>query len=237
MPSPPERLGSALVPIPRADYLRLRRAVIATGCFMLAVLLQGAARPGYDPWQQSISALSLGSGGWVQNVFFMLLGSALLGTVPVWRRVLAGGTGQRAYPTLTALTAISLIAAAWLPQDPAPGYDPEQLGLALPTTRGLVHLAVAGIGAVSSIAALFVMAGRFVALPGWRGWAHASRWAGVLTTACVLVYAVWSTEPSGLAGTFERLVVVIPGGWGYALVWRLGRGVPFVVSAPAPPVT
>jgi len=216
-------------PVSRADYVTLRRAVVMTGVFLLGVILQGMARPGYDPWQQSMSALSLGSGGWVQNVFFVLLGLALLHTVPVWTRVLAGGAGYRAYPLLTLLTGLSLIAAAGWSQDPAPGYDPEHLGLALPTATGLLHLAAAAVGAASSVAALFVMANRFAGLASWRHWVRPTRVAAVLTMASVVTYAAWSVQPRGFAGAFERLVVAIPGIWGCALIARLGRGTPFVV--------
>ena len=83
---------------------------------------------------------------------------------------------------------------------------------------------------LSSIAAMLVMAARFRRLPGWEPWARPTRLAAVLTTVCVVVYAVWSVQPTGLAGTFERLVVIVPGAWGYAVIRRLGDGVPFVVS-------
>ncbi|MBX3134073.1 MAG: DUF998 domain-containing protein [Gemmatimonadaceae bacterium] len=219
-----------LTPVARSDCHRLWYAVLATVLFVLVALVQGAVRPDYDAWHQSISALSLGPGGWVQDVAFAFLGIALLSTVPVWRRALADGVGARAYPVLIALTGISLIAAGWIPQDPAPGYDPELLGHTLPTITGLIHLGVAGVGALASSIALFVMAARFATLPDWLAWATYSRVTGVLTIVCVVVYAVWSTHASGFAGTFERLVIVLPGAWGYAVVSRLSSGTPFVVS-------
>ena len=118
---------------------------------------------------------------------------------------------------------------AWVPQDPAPGYDPEQLGRALPTATGLIHLAIAGVAATASCAALFVMGARFATQRPWRRWATYSRIAGALTMICVVVYAVWSTQPSGLAGTFERLAVLVPGLWGTGVLARLSAGVPLIV--------
>jgi len=202
---------------------------MVTGLFLVAVFVQGAARPGYDAWQQSISALSLSEQGWVQDLLFALLGAALLSTVSTWHRVLRGGIGDRAYPALIALLGLSLIAAAWWPQDPAPGYDPERLGLELPTTSGLLHLAAAGVGAVSSVSALLVMAARFKTQSEWQRWVGPTRFCAVVTAVCVTVYAVWSVQPSGFAGTFERLVVVVPGAWGFAFTRRLGQGVPFML--------
>jgi uncharacterized protein DUF998 len=221
---------TGLHPVAPPDCRRLWYAVVASGVFLLIALIGGALRPDYDAWHQSISALSLGPAGWVQDLSFLLLGSALFGTTPVWRRVLAGGVGAGAYPVLTALTGLSLIVTAFVPQDPAPGYDPERLGYALPTTIGLIHLAAAGVGAAASCAALFVMASRFATLPDWRAWVAPSRLAALLTISSVIIYAVWSLQPTGLAGTFERLVVVIPGIWGWALVRRLSAGAPFVAS-------
>lgn len=218
------------IAVSRADYVRLRRAVVVTGIFVLAVIAQGATRPDYDAWQQSISALSLSEQGWVQDLFFALLGAALLSTVSTWRRVLRGGIGDRAYPVLTTLLGLSLLAAAWWSQDPAPGYDPERLGLELPTTTGLFHLAAAGVGAVSSVSALLVMAARFKTQSEWQPWVGPTRLCAALTAVCVTVYAVWSVQPTGFAGMFERLVVVIPGAWGFAFTRRLGRGVPFMLS-------
>ena len=218
------------IAVSRADYVRLRRAVVATGLFLLAVIVQGAARPDYDAWQQSISALSLSEQGWVQDLFFALLGAALLSTVSTWHRVLRGGIGDRAYPAFTALLGLSLLAAAWWSQDPAPGYDPERLGLELPTTSGLLHLTAAGVGAISSVCALLVMASRLKTQSEWQRWVGPTRLCAVLTAVCVTVYGVWSVQPTGFAGAFERLVVVIPGAWGFAFTRRLGQGVPFMLS-------
>jgi|ERR1043166_6243879 hypothetical protein len=232
MPTHRERYNRSdyiLSPVSVIDVTQLRRAVVVTGFFLLAVVVQGAARPGYDAWHQSISALSLGPGGWVQQVMFGLLGLTFLFTAPVWRRILAGAVGHHSVPLLTTLTGLSLIAAAWWRQDPRPGYDPERLGLALPTATGLMHLAAAAVGAGSAVAAMFVMANRFARLPGWYHWAQSTREAAALTIACVVTFVLWSIEPHGLAGTFERLVFVIPGAWAYAVVQRLGQGVPFVV--------
>ncbi len=46
--------------------------------FTATFLIAGATRRGYDPWRQAISELSLGSGGWVQQVNFIGLGALLV---------------------------------------------------------------------------------------------------------------------------------------------------------------
>jgi len=188
-------------------------------------------RPEYDVWQQAVSALSLGPGAWVQQLNFAMLGLVLLSTTLVWRRILIGGRGAVAYPALTALTALSLIAVAFVPQDPAPGYDPEQLGHALPTATGLAHIGLAAVCSGCSVAGMFVLASRFSRTAGWRGWPRYSRTMAVLTILCVAVYAAWSTHPSGLAGLFERLAIILPAAWGFSLVGRLSSGAPFTICS------
>jgi hypothetical protein len=221
---------TAFAPPEPLDRRRLWSGVFATGLFLISVSIQGALRPGYDAWQQAVSALSLGPGGWVQDVSFAMFGVAILVTVPAWRRVLSRGPGARAYPILMALTGLSLVAVSAVPQDPAPGYDPEQLGHQLPTLTGLIHLALAAVMASATSAAMFVMASRFAAMPDWRGWAWYTRAAASLTIACVIVYAVWSTRATGLAGAFERMVIVIPGVWGYFVVRRLTHRAELTIS-------
>ena len=224
----PEMALPATVAVPRPLLVPIWFAAAAAVVFLAVAAIVGVFRPGYDPWHQAVSALSLGPGGWMQTLNFAVFGAAILGTVPAWRRILAGRTGATAYPLLTALTGSSLVAAGLLPQDPAPGYDPLGLALERPTSIGLLHLAVAGVAAASSVGAIFVMAARFAELPQWRAWALYSRITGTTMIACVAVYAVWSTHATGFAGTFERMVVVIPTCWGLLLVTRLWLGVPFM---------
>jgi hypothetical protein len=47
---------------------------LAGALFALVYLVEGVTRPGYDAFQQAISALSLGSSGWVQQVNFVVFG-------------------------------------------------------------------------------------------------------------------------------------------------------------------
>lgn len=218
--------------VPRQLLLRLWLALGATALFMVVATIQGVLRPGYDSWHQAVSALSLGPGGWIQAINFAVLGAVILSTVPVWRRILVGGKGATAYPALTAVLGTSFAVVAFVPQDPAPGYDPAGLGLGPPTALGLTHLAIAGVAALSSVAGLFVMAARFAGDPHWRGWPPYSRIMAILMIACVAIYGVWSTRATGFAGTFERLAVVIPAVWGFTLLRRLESGVPFMAASP-----
>jgi hypothetical protein len=218
------------VPVPRLLVRRLW-IVLAIGLLSLALTtIQGIVRPGYDAWHQAVSALSLGPGGWVQMVNLIGFGTAVLTTVPTWRRILAGRKGGSVYPLLTAMLGVSFIVVGAIPQDPAPGYDPAGLALQAPTPWGLAHLTVAGVAALSSVAGLFVMAARFAGDPAWRGWTLYSVAAGIAVIGCVTLFGVWSTRPTGFAGTFERGAIIVPMVWMYALLRRLALGAPFMKS-------
>jgi hypothetical protein len=224
----------ATVPVPRALVRRLWVGLGGAAVFTGIAVLQGAVRPDYDPWHQSVSALSLGPGGWVQQVNFVFFGVLLLVTVPTLRRMLAGGIGARSYPISIAIAGTALVVLGFVPQDPAPGYDPQHLALATPTALGLMHIALAGVTVGASVTGLFIMAKRFAHDPCWHRWATYTRIVALLTIACVVVYAVWSTHATGLAGTFERLAILATPAWGVAFAHRLGRGVPFMNAAGPP---
>ncbi|MBL0937710.1 MAG: DUF998 domain-containing protein [Gemmatimonadaceae bacterium] len=219
-------------PVARTLLTRLSFGLAAGVISFALTTVQGVLRDGYDSWHQAISALALGPGGWLQMLNLTVFGAVLLTTVSPWRRILSGGIGAVAYPALTALVGVSFMVLGLVRQDPAPGYDPEGLAHTVPTAAGLVHLAIAGVAAFSSVASLFVMASRFAANANtdtaWPRWALYSRATALVVVVCVVVYGVWSVESSGYAGTFERMAMLAPMVWMFALLRRLYRGVPIM---------
>lgn len=217
-----------LIPVPSSLRRRLWYGIIGAGLFILTSSVEGALRIDYDAWQQSVSALSLGSRGWVQTVSFFVFGIIIISTVTTWRKILSRGRGAKAYPMLTLLTGFSIILCGIFQQDPAPGYDPQKLALTDPTLRGLLHLLFAAIGALCSIAGLLVMARRFAHTPLWHGWKLYSILMALVMAACVTIYAIWSTKSTGYAGTFERIALMVVPVWGMTFLVRLEAGVPFM---------
>jgi hypothetical protein len=222
--------GVDTVPVPRILLRRLWVALAAGGLSFVITTAQGFVREGYDWWHQAMSALSLGPSGWIQMLNLIGFGAVMLATVSTWRRILAGGTGATAYPLLTATTGMSFVVVGIVPQDPAPGYDPAGLALQAPTALGLVHLAIAGVAAVSSVAGLFVIAARFAGDPLWRSWRAPTWTAALAMIACITLFGVWSVRSTGFAGTFERAAMLIPMLWMYAFLTRLRRGTPFMMQ-------
>lgn len=84
------------------------------------------------------------------------------------------------------------------------------------------------MAAACSVALLLILASRLSGDAQWRGWPRYTRGAAGATVACVIVYGIWSTQPSGYAGSFERAAIIIPTLWGASFLHRLGRGVPFM---------
>ena len=218
------------VPVPPALRRRLWYGIVGSGLFIMIVCIEGAQRPDYDARQQSISALSLGSRGWIQVINFIIFGGIVLSTATAWHKILAGRKWAKVFPILTALTGASLILCGLIPQDPAPGYDPQGLALKAPSLRGLIHLLFAGIGALSSVAGLLVMARYFVRDPSWYGWRVYSMMMAFLMIAFVTIYAIWSTASTGYAGMFERLGLMVVPIWGLTFLIRLEKGVPFLLT-------
>jgi hypothetical membrane protein len=77
--------------------------------FTVTYLLEGSTRPGYDAWQQAIAALSLGPGGWVQQVNFVVYGVLLLLSAVGWYRVLMPGRGAIWFPVFQGISGLCLM--------------------------------------------------------------------------------------------------------------------------------
>jgi len=190
--------------------------------FTVAYLIEGATRPGYDAWRQPISALSLGPGGWVQAINFILFGLLILISTIGYRAALAPGLGARAIPVLRVIAALGLITDGIFSQDPANGYPVGVATAVAPTLHGTIHQ-VAAIVAITALAASSVVfAARFAREPGWRVWAPFAVLAGVLTI--VFIAAFGASIAHGPAGLLKRLAGGTQSVFGLAVAARLLAG-------------
>src|SRR5258708_31878652 len=57
--------------LPRSLLILLTCGTVGSLLFTITYLVEGATRPDYNAWQQAVSALSLGPGGWVQQINFV----------------------------------------------------------------------------------------------------------------------------------------------------------------------
>jgi hypothetical protein len=199
-------------------------ALIACGTlggilFATVYLIEGATRPGYVAWQQAISALSLGAGGWMQQVNFVLFGALTLCSVIGWRQALLPGPASLGYPVLKAASGIGLIVDGFFSQDPAPGY-PLGAVIGAPTTHGTIHVIFAFVSITAIAIGDFVLAWRFSTEPRWRIWALFAALTGVLTIVFIALFGATGAH-GGIAGVYERVATGVNSVFGIAVFVRL----------------
>ena len=172
--------------------------------FTAIYLLEGATRQGYDALRQPISALSLGPGGWAQQVNFIVFGVLLALSAVGWYRLLAPAPGALWFPLLQGVSGLCLIGAGLFSMDPFPGYPPG-VAPSPATTHGTLHTIFAWALMLTLAQGCFTLAQyvRHASMPLWRGWVGYSLLTGVLILVFWGGFLRYATGP--LAGLIERL--------------------------------
>jgi hypothetical protein len=165
-------------------------------------LAEGATRAGYRALAQPISALSLGPGGWVQQLNFITFGVLVCLSAAGWRAALTPGRGAVAFPVLRVIAGAGLVLDGLFAQDPSGGYPPGARA-GVPTVHGQVHTLFAMITITALASGCFVLAARFAAEPAWRRWAVFAAAAGVATIVFIAAFGAAGGH-GGLAGLWER---------------------------------
>ena len=187
--------------------------------FILALLIEGATRPGYSPWRNYVSSLSLSPEGWMQIANFLICGSLTLCFAIGLRSVLRSGRSALWGPLLLGIFGLALIIAGIFVTDRSLGYPPGTSGGGPQTPHGTIH-GVAGLIAFTSLsAACFVMSRRFVGDPKWKGWTLYSLVSGTI----VIVFFIASTVasvldekgilPNSPTGLLQRIAIIVGWGW------------------------
>src|SRR5438094_6995071 len=137
----------------------LYAGVVGPLLFIAVFLIEGATRPGYNPWRMYVSQLGTGPGGWVQVVNFLVCGALVLAFAIGVRMAIAGTRGSVGAPLLLGVFGVTMWAAGIFTTDPGLGYPvgaPE-----VHTTHGLIH-GFAGLAVFTFLpAARFVTAWHF----------------------------------------------------------------------------
>jgi hypothetical membrane protein len=201
---------SALVP-PVAIRLLLAGGAIGPLLFMVVFLIEGATRPHYSAWQDAVSALSLGEGGWMQSANFIVCGALVFGFAIGLRLLLRPGRGSTWGPILLGIVGLGLIGAGIFATDPGLGY-PHEANTITVTVHGTIHNLISLVVFISLPAACFVLARRDAADPTSRGWA----WYSVATGLLVVVFVVLTfvaTALNGPAGLTQRIFLMVGWSW------------------------
>ena len=196
------RTGLAGGALPVRAWLLLGAGTVGGLVFTGAYLAEGATRAGYRALAQPISALSLGPGGWVQQLNFIVFGLLVCASAAGWRAALAPGRGAVAFPALRVIAGVGLLMDGLFAQDPSGGYPPG-VPVGASTVHGQLHTLFAMITITALAAGCFVLAARFAAEPAWRSWAVPAAAAGVATIVFIAAFGAAGGH-GGVAGLWER---------------------------------
>ena len=173
--------------------------------FVLVFLVDGATRPGYTASYQPVSALALGSRGWIQTSNFVITGSlmtaAALGAWQTTQSVVASA--------LLAVFGLSLVASGVFPMGLTRGYPPGTSPDTPPnlSTRHRLH-DFFGVLVFTSLPASCIAFGLSLSDTSWAVYSFATATVLILL---FLVFAAASERDSGLAGLIQRSMILV--GW------------------------
>jgi len=193
-------LGSSILTV--RTWLLLAAGPVGGLVFTGVYLAEGATRAGYRTLAQPISALSLGPGGWVPQLNFIVFGVLVCLSAAGWRAALAPGRGALAFPVLRVIAGAGLVMDGLFAQDPSGGYPPGARAGAV-TVHGQLHTVFAVITITGLAGGCFVLAARFAAEPLWRRWAVFAAAAGVATIMFIAAFGAAGAH-GGLAGLWDR---------------------------------
>ena len=152
--------------------------LLGPALFVGIFLLEGWLRPGYNPLDTYVSALSLGPRGWIQITSFLVFGALLLVFTWLVAAEFQSGKASRGGVILLAIIGIGYFASGPFVM------DPMGTPLSQATFHGTLHGILGGIVFLLMPITCFVFLRRFRADPRWQS---LQRWTLVLGTICAVV--------------------------------------------------
>jgi len=182
--------------------------LVGSALFVLTFTLEGIFRPGYDPYKMFISALSLGSNGWIQITNFIVLGVFLL----IFSRAVAsefptGKASRGGIILLTILGILYLISGPFV-------MDPTGTPAGQMTVHGTIHGLAGGFVFLLMPITIIVYLRRFLDDPKWvvmRNWTII---LAIIESSGVLFFTIVSKLPEGQntftnwLGLIQRLALI-----------------------------
>ena len=213
--------------------MRIARAALAAGwigplVFMVVAFVDGAPRPGYDPWGDYVSHLSLTDRGPIERANLIACGACLIAFVAV------EGRGRRAVRWLSlAIFGAALIAEGLLVGDPGRGYPPGTPIDVHHTLPGVLHDLGGLVAFLALSTAAFSWSRYFAGIPRGRRWVMLSRLAGAVVVfiavfVATITFAQGGNAGSAPVGAFQRVAIVAGWGWLALLARHLGSGASLV---------
>jgi hypothetical protein len=185
--------------------LLLGCGVTASVLFVVTFLVDGATRAGYRPTYHPVSALALGSRGWMQTLNFLITGSLMVAAAIGLVRVTDSTIG----PVFVALFGVSLMASGIFPMDAMRGYPPgTDPGTPSVTSRAHKLHDVFGFVVFSSLPAAAIAFAVSLTDFGWKVYSAVT--AIAVIGLFVTFGAAWERD-SPKTGLFQRLAITV--GW------------------------
>ncbi|MEV6158445.1 DUF998 domain-containing protein [Nonomuraea sp. NPDC052129] len=187
--------------------------------FVVVILLDGAAQPGYDPINRWGSELSNGEWGWIQIVNFVITGLLTIAFAAGIPRALESGPGSKAIPIFTGILGFCLIVAGVFVTDPNPGFPLGVQPPAEPTLHGWIHNLNLFPAWAALTAAILTAAYRAIVRKEGPAWILTTVIAGILTPLTLYIAAQrfsFDTLSGNGHGLWQRISQAIGFGW-YAL--------------------
>jgi hypothetical protein len=182
--------------------------IIGPALFVAVFTMEGWLRPGYEPLSTYISALSLGSRGWIQMVNFVVLGVLLL----LFTRGVAAEfqTGKASRWGLILLTIIAIL---FIVSGPFV-MDPTGTPLNQTTVHGTIHGLAGGIIFILMPISCFVFLRRFRVDQNWQSLQWWTLALGTIIAAAVVLLTISSKLPEvqnifkDWLGLIQRFIIV-----------------------------
>jgi hypothetical protein len=182
--------------------------LIAPIVFIGIFTMEGWLRPGYSAFEMYISALSLGSGGFIQIANFLVFGLLFL----LFARTLASEykkrSVSRAGPTLLTIFALCLFFSGPFVMDPM-GTPPAQISV-----HGTIHGILGGIAFLLMPTSCFVFLRRFRQNSSWNSFAPFTLLMSILLSATLALFIFSTKFPIGQNifhswfGLIQRMVLI-----------------------------
>lgn len=193
--------------------------VVAGPMFFVIWAVQAVSREGFDPRRHPASLLSVGDGGWIQILNFVVTGALFVACAVGLRPILHPGRAGTWGPRLIGAFGTGLILSGVFVADAGAGFPPgAQAGVPVMSWHGALHEVGFLLAQVSWTAACFVLRRRFAAVGD-----RALSWLCVFSAVAAFAVVAWPDPESFavrvlLATAIEFALVAV-------VAVRLRRGV------------
>lgn len=197
----------------RDERTLLRCGTAGAVLFVVAFLVIGSLRSGYDPLRHPVSSLAIGSLGWTQAVNFCISGVLVTSFAFGVRSVLLRLGGDWWVPGLIIAIGVGLIGAGFFTADPVGGY-PAGEAVEITATGVLHQLFSAGV--FLGLPAASVLLGRLfwsTEHPWWAAYCYVT--AAAFLVGLVLSVLGFAQVPDfqPYAGLYQRIALCLGFGW------------------------